>query len=523
MKVRIVAALMGAALAATACGSTLTNDQLNAQARESFRISSVQGGAPVAGTSAPAGSVATVAADPAAPAATATVGSGGAATPGGSGAVTAPVRSSTAASGAQSGVPSSSSAAAPKSAASMNPSASAAAPGSGAANPGAGTPGVPGAPATPAGGSKSTIALGSFGTQTGPIGRILLPVPQGARAWAADVNARGGLAGHPVKLILADDGGDPNKALSIVRRMVEEDKVLAFYAEFGPTTIQAALPYLEQKQIPVIGGCNCFQGAAESPMVFQVGTGSKYGLAWEHLLPFKAYAPNEKKASLQYCREAPTCKTMADDIRKLAPQAGIEIVHEAQTTLTQPDYTAEVLAARNAGANLLILATESFSAIRTIRSAHRQDWHPQVATQHSAVDARFITDGGADVEGVLLGAGMVSWDSPKMADYRAAMNRYAPDGVLANISQYAYMAGKLLETMAVSWPPQPTTADVVRGLYALKGETLGGTIPPLAYKEGVGHDSSDMCVIPTRVEGGKFVPQNGDNFLCAPGWQPVQK
>jgi branched-chain amino acid transport system substrate-binding protein len=348
-------------------------------------------------------------------------------------------------------------------------------------------------------------------------------VPQGARAWAADVNARGGLAGHPVKLIVADDGGDPNKALSIVRRMVEEDKVLAFYSEFGPTTIQAALPYLEQKQIPVVGGCNCFQGAAESPMVFQVGTGSKYGLAWEHLLPFKAYAPDQKKASLQYCREAPTCKTMADDIRKLAPEAGIQIVHEAQTTLTQPDYTAEVLAARNAGANLLILATESFSAIRTIRSAHRQDWHPLVATQHSAVDMRFISDGGADVDGVLLGAGIVSWDSPKMADYRAAMNRYAPGGVLANISQYAYMAGKLLEKMAASWPAEPTTADVVKGLYALKGETLGGTIPPLAYKEGVGHDSSNLCVFPTRIEGGKFVAKDGDNFLCAPGWQPVQR
>jgi branched-chain amino acid transport system substrate-binding protein len=523
MKVRIVAALMGAALTTTACGSTLTNDQLNAQARESFRISSVQGGAASPGGGAPTGAVTAATSDPAAPAAAATAGPGGASTPGGSGAASSPARSSTAASGAQSGVPSSSSAAAPKPASGINPSASAAPPGGGGANPAVGTPSVPGSPAAPTGGSKTTIALGSFGTQTGPIGRILLPVPQGARAWAADVNARGGLAGHPVKLILADDGGDPNKALSIVRRMVEEDKVLAFYAEFGPTTIQAALPYLEQKQIPVIGGCNCFQGAAESPMVFQVGIGSKYGLAWEHLLPFKAYAPNEKKASLQYCREAPTCKTMADDIRKLAPQAGIEIVHEAQTTLTQPDYTAEVLAARNAGANLLILATESFSAIRTIRSAHRQDWHPQVATQHSAVDARFIADGGADVEGVLLGAGIVSWDSPKMADYRAAIDRYAPGAVLANISQFAYMAGKLLEKMAASWPAQPGTADVVKGLYALNGETLGGTIPPLAYKEGVGHDSSDECVIPTRVEGGKFVPQNGDTFLCAPGWQPVQK
>jgi branched-chain amino acid transport system substrate-binding protein len=518
--VRIVAALVGAVLAGTACGSTLTNDQLNAQARESFRISSVQSGAGSPGTEAPTGAVPAVTSDPAAPAASATIGSAGTSIPSGSGAATSPVRSATAAAGVQPGAPASSSAATPKSA---GGTASGVPAGNAGSNPGAGTPSAPGTPATPAGGSKGTIALGSFGTQTGPIGRILLPVPQGARAWAADVNARGGLAGHPVKLIMADDGGDPNKALSIVRRMVEEDKVLAFYAEFGPTTIQAALPYLEQKQIPVIGGCNCFQGAAESPMVFQVGIGSKYGLAWEHLLPFKAYAPNEKKASLQYCREAPTCKTMADDIRKLAPEAGIEIVHEAQTTLTQPDYTAEVLAARNAGANLLILATESFSAIRTIRSAHRQDWHPQVATQHSAVDARFIADGGADVEGVLLGAGIVSWDSPKMADYRAAMNRYAPGGVLANISQFAYMAGKLMETMAQSWPPQPTTADVVKGLYALRGETLGGTIPPLAYKEGAGHDSSDLCVVPTRVEGGKFVPQNGDNFLCAPGWQPVQK
>jgi branched-chain amino acid transport system substrate-binding protein len=518
MKVRIVAALVGAVLAGTACGSTLTNDQLNAQARESFRISSVQGGAANPAAEAPNGAVTAVAPD-----ATATVPNNaaasavGASTPRGSEVSASPVRPSTAAA-AQPGVASSSAKSAGGT--SPSPSGSSTVPGGAGATPGVGTPG---APAAPAGGSKSIIALGSFGTQTGPIGRILLPVPQGARAWAADVNARGGLAGHPVKLILADDGGDPNKALSIARRMVEEDKVLAFYAEFGPTTIQAALPYLEQKQIPVIGGCNCFQGAAESPIVFQVGTGSKYGLAWQHLLPFIAYAPDQKKASLQYCREAPTCKTMADDIRQLAPQVGVQIVHEAQTTLTQPDYTAEVLAARNAGANLLILATESFSAIRTIRSAHRQDWHPLVATQHSAVDARFIADGGADVEGVLMGASIVSWDSPKMADYRNALDRYVPGSVRANISQLAYMAGKLMEVMAKDFPEKPTTADFLRGLYALRGETLGGTIPPLAYKEGVGHDSSNLCVIPTRVEGGKFVPKNGDNFLCAPGWQPVQK
>src|SRR5205807_9885797 len=72
---------------------------------------------------------------------------------------------------------------------------------------------------------KSTILLGSVGTESGPIGQQLVPLLPAARAWISDVNARGGLNGHPVKLITGDDGGDPNRALALARRMVDEDKV----------------------------------------------------------------------------------------------------------------------------------------------------------------------------------------------------------------------------------------------------------------------------------------------------------
>src|SRR5436309_1970508 len=89
--------------------------------------------------------------------------------------------------------------------------------------------------------------------QSGPLGQLMLPYLQGAKAWVADVNSRGGLNGHPVRLINADDGGNPNQALALAKRMVEEDKVQAFYAIHAPTTLQAVTPYLEQKKVPACG------------------------------------------------------------------------------------------------------------------------------------------------------------------------------------------------------------------------------------------------------------------------------
>jgi branched-chain amino acid transport system substrate-binding protein len=127
--------------------------------------------------------------------------------------------------------------------------------------------------------------LGSIGSDSGVLGQILLPVLSGAKAWVADVNARGGLNGHPVKVIFADDGGEPARALSLAKRMVDQDGAVAFYAERGPGTAQAVNTFLEQRKIPEIGGCGCSVSAAQSPMSFMVGAGGDVGLAWMHTLP----------------------------------------------------------------------------------------------------------------------------------------------------------------------------------------------------------------------------------------------
>jgi hypothetical protein len=127
------------------------------------------------------------------------------------------------------------------------------------------------------------------------------------------------------------------------------------------------------------------------------------------------------------------------------------------------------------------------------------------------------------VNGFLVGAAMPHWTSPKLNDFRTAMQKYVTGGVLGSWSEMAWAAGKLMEVFAKGFPANPTAADFLKGLYAVNGETLGGLVPPLAYQEGKGSDLSNLCIVPMKVDGGKYVPKDGDNFTCAPGWQPVKK
>ena len=501
------------AVTGTACGSRLGRDRL-ARANGPFReLPAAGAGAPGTGSAAPA----------AAPAATAET------------ATTVPAAVGTAA-GPVGRAPSPASALSPAAGRTASAAAPAAASGGGAGAAGgdAATPASGGAvgPARPAAGPRpgaahagagalGEIRLGSFGVQSGILGATMAPFFQGARAWAADVAARGGLAGHPVRLIFGDDGGDPAKAQALVHRMVEQDKVQAFYTVAAPTTLQAATPYLEQAQVPIIGLCECNPAVDESPMAFQPGIGSTTGLAWAHLAPLVGLS-DKRKLSIFYCREVPSCEQSATGIKKLAGAVGVQVVNETQMSLAQPDYTAEVLSARNAGADALIVVADGATIVRILRSAHRQNYRPQVSTPTAGYEPDFIRAGGDDVEGTVVASSTVPWStSPRLADYRTAMARYVPDGEMSTLGAEMWGAGKLIELLARRFPANPTAADFLDGLYGLRGETVGGIFPPLAFVKGRGHGATNQCVVPVKVVGGQFKPASDDKFSCAPGWTPV--
>src|SRR6185295_19656325 len=160
---------------------------------------------------------------------------------------------------------------------------------------------APGAPAKAAG---TPVAIGHIGTYSGVIGSLQAGGMRMAQIWAQSVNARGGLGGHPVRLVTADDGGDPSRYLSITKDMVENQGVVAFVGNMAPLSINGGVKYLEEKKIPVVGGDLTNLAWFETPMLFAHGTWIIHQF-WSSIR--MAVEQGKTRVGLLYCAEAEIC------------------------------------------------------------------------------------------------------------------------------------------------------------------------------------------------------------------------
>ncbi len=385
-----------------------------------------------------------------------------------------------------------------------------------------GLPGGP-QPAAPApGGKKSEILLGSWGAESGILGAVSGPAPPAIRAWAASINAQGGINGHPVRVILGDDNADPSRSQAVVRKMVEQDKVIGFFNDYS-FTLPAVLPYLEQKGIPVIGSIGGDASGDHSPMMFNPMVGADVGQSWGFINNALTQVAGKKKVGIVYCREASTCSALKEGFKKLLPYNGLEVVYEAFVSLAQPDYTGEMIQAQRAGAEIILPLVDTSSLNRLGQAAHRQSYDPAFVGTYN-LNQDLLGAFAKELEGLFLNSRVPPWDtSPRMQFYRDTMNRYQPRAPRGDLGAGVFVVGRLLaEKIGPFIQEPPTTANLLDGLYSLKAETLGGLLPGIGFEKNLDHSKSNQCIIPVKLSGGKTVAHDpSESFVCAPGWKPV--
>jgi len=77
---------------------------------------------------------------------------------------------------------------------------------------------------------------------------------------------------------------------------------------------------------------------------------------------------------------------------------------------------------------------------------------------------------------------------------------------------------KLIERLSAGFADRnPTTADYLDALYALRGETIGGLVPPITFNKGA-HAHVNLCGFPIKVVNAKLTAPLGENYVCAKGY-----
>ena len=77
------------------------------------------------------------------------------------------------------------------------------------------------------------IKIGALFAVTGPASFLGAPEAKTVEMLVEQINARGGVLGRPIEVVLKDTAGSPQKAVSFTKQLIEEEQVLAI---IGPST-----------------------------------------------------------------------------------------------------------------------------------------------------------------------------------------------------------------------------------------------------------------------------------------------
>lgn len=358
----------------------------------------------------------------------------------------------------------------------------------------------------------STITLGHIGTYSGIIGGILQGGDAAIQVWASWVNDNGGLNGHRVEVITADDQGDPARYQQLARDMVENRGVIAFVGNNQPLSASGARNYVEQQGIPLVGGDGASDVWFESPMYF--GNTAPYSVLSQGAAAAAVAEGNTRIASA-YCGEAPACAEFDAGLAEGAADGGYQIVYRAEVSLAQPDYTAECIQARDRGATAFLLAVESSSISRFARSCSQQGYNPLYLTAGLATTNSLAED--PNVDGLIAPLATFPWvttDTPAAQIYADALATYAPGLESSGATTGSWASGMLLRAASSNFPEGDVTSeDVLAGLWALRENNLDGLTVPLTYQEGQ-PASRPQCFFLSRISGGSWVAPQGSQVSC---------
>jgi branched-chain amino acid transport system substrate-binding protein len=96
------------------------------------------------------------------------------------------------------------------------------------------------------------IKLGGVGPVTGEAATFGESTKKGLEFAVAEWNAKGGVLGKQVKLVFADDKGDPAEGATVYTKLIQQDKVVAIVGTVMSKVTLAGAPIAQAAKIPMI-------------------------------------------------------------------------------------------------------------------------------------------------------------------------------------------------------------------------------------------------------------------------------
>ncbi len=320
------------------------------------------------------------------------------------------------------------------------------------------------------GASDTEIKIGHTNPYSGPASSYGVIGKLHQAYWKA-VNDRGGINGRKINFITYDDGYSPPKTVEMVRKLVEEDKVLCTFNTLGTPCNTAIHKYMNQKKVPQLYVAT---GASKwgDPQHFPWTMGYQPDYQTEAVIYAKHILANVKDARIGVLMQNDDYgKDYFEGFKKgLGKDVGQIVKHVTYET-TDPTVDSQIIQLKDSGANVFFNISIPKFAAQAIRKAADIGWKPvQYLNNVSASVASTMKPAGFEnSQGIISSQYLMDptdhqWDdNADMKAWHDFMAKQMPGANTADASYvYAYSVSYLMEQTLKNCGDNLTRANLMK-------------------------------------------------------------
>ena len=354
------------------------------------------------------------------------------------------------------------------------------------------------------------IVLGAHLDLSGPVAGGMPQIRNGLQLRIDEANEAGGIHGRKIRLIIEDNGSQPQLAVRAVEKMMRSDDVFAILESFGSGTNAAVVKRATEGGVLYFGpwgSSDAIRAASgDSQLLFTVQP--NYDTTTGPALYWMIGELGLKKVGYIYQEGA-----FGDSVRKGVQAAlaarGMTLAQEAGYKVGDIDFSSQVAKMRAAGVDLIMMSTVVRETVGIMAELKKIGWNDvKVLTTFAGRTQLVIQLGKEAMEGMY---GVAAWkvfdpNNPP-AEFKAWSDKFkarfnlAPDENAAITYANTDWFVKGLEAAG-----KDLTTEKLKK--ALQGLTYDGSIY-FGPKSFVGNQAEPQSIRIEQVRGGQWVPVSG--------------
>jgi branched-chain amino acid transport system substrate-binding protein len=324
--------------------------------------------------------------------------------------------------------------------------------------------------------NAQTIKIGVAGPITGPNAAFGAQLKNGAEAAAAAINAKGGINGMKIEIVLGDDVSKPDQGVAVANKMVA-DGVKFVVGHFNSSVSIPASTVYNKAGVIAITPASTNPQLTERKMwnVFRTcGRDDQQGAVAGAYL-----AKNYKGKKVAIVHDKTTYgKGLADETKKSANKAGIKEALYEGVNVGEKDFSALVSKIKAAKIDIVYFGGLHTEAGLIIRQMRDQGLTIPMFSGDGIVSAEFVSIAGPGAEGTLM---TFNPDPRKNPNAQEAVkqfrdNKFEPEAY----TLYSYAALQIIAEAAArakSVDPKKVADEM------LKGKAFKTVIGDIAYNK----------------------------------------